>query len=226
MFSKQRIKMEIVSEFTIDDFTFGDYRNVESSETGWVSLQEEMVILRPAVVLCGDECGARDKYLRDFLDFELSNPGKTTDDFDLVYDPEWDDSQWDPRLGHITLSMSQGGANIGIFNIYNIKTESDTASKRIINAMAGPSFNSDLGRIDPEDIQIVLQGLLEQDVPLEDNKVLDIIEWRFPTRENHRWVVDDIFYKPVQDLIDAGHTIESVLLDGVDVPTSIRRSGA
>lgn len=226
MFGKQLVIMDKVRPFVVSDFILRDARTVTKEvrlQVGWSVLEEDIDRIKPGTVLCTNDMTALNEYMNKFREYEKNNPGKTTDDFDLIYDPQWDDSQCDPRLGTISLVVFQRRGPVGLINLYNIKTESNTSRKQTISAMMMPSLDTSRGKQQPEDVRVLLKGLLEKDLTFESGKILDIIEWRFPTRRSHTWTINDQVWSPVQDLVDDGHSGEFKLREGKPIPKSVRR---
>lgn len=230
MFAKTRLRIPKVDSFQLSGFTLQDARTIDPNQytssqlapirEAWQALQSFVSKERPGTLTCTADTSVESRYRIAFDLWRSTNPEGTTDDFDLVYQPEYDDTDLDPRLGALSLVMSvlNPESFVGVFHLYNIRVLSDTARKLSISAYASPSFTTSRGFIDPDVVGPLMKGLLETDVFfLGSSRVLDLEEWRFPTRESHAWSSREgdrnqriLDYLSVHDRINKTVDVESV----------------
>lgn len=147
--------------------------------------------IRPKVRLCGPE--SLDFPIGNFTGFANRNPGATWEDFLTEGRPDRiveDDSAPDPRLDSKQILVREVGGDgevLGLFVLYNVVIEQDRTRQLVISSMVMPGCRAAHGFTLRETWSRIMRRILEDDWPMEDGRVLDTIEWRFPTRPGHRW---------------------------------------
>lgn len=234
MFAKQRAAAKIprVRGLRVGDMLLSDAKwlrestfsekQLEPIREAWSRLQSYVTSQREGTKVCANDRGVKDLYDAAFAEFKITAPKATTDDFDLVYDPVYDDTDVDPRLGSLTLTVQQDDVGfVGLFHLYNVRRELDDDDFLVINASPSPSFTTTRGYLDPDDLGKLMKALLENDLEIEGGfRKLDIIEWRLPTRDSHAWVEKsggDLTHRALAHLSTHDRTEKG------EVPEKIRR---
>lgn len=246
MFEKQRLHMPTATSLRVGDLVLADARaldarlftegELEPIRKAWVKLQSYVTQQRPGTVVCANDTTVEQRYWVDFEAWHVNNPSKTALDFDLVYEPIYDDTDMDPRLGYLTFTVAEiGNGFAGLMHLYNIRIEEGgidweengvvAQSNLQINASPSPSFTTRNGYLDPDELGLIMKAILETDIALADSEyTMDLIEWRFPTRESHAWVEragGQLSHKALAHLVEHDRSDGS---DGVRVvPSKIRR---
>lgn len=200
MFRKQRLRFPRLGGLTVGDMVLADARDLsdqahseaalEPIRQAWAKLQEWSTAQREEVLICANDRSVEGRYNAAFDIYRRGRPDRTTDDFDLVYKPTYDDTDVDPRLGAISFTVSIGGTFIGLFHLYNVRLEGemDELGVQKITAAISPSITTPRGYLDPDDVGEIMDALLLEDIPVaEAQRVIDLVQWDFPTREDRKW---------------------------------------
>lgn len=237
MFVNQQIKIARLGAMRVGDLVLEDSRHLKTKELtegelapirkAWTRLQSYVTTQRPETKVCANDPSVRDQYNQAFDAYRAEDPRRTTDDFDEIYEPDYDDTDLDPRLGAVTFVVSQDEQGIvGLFHLYNIRISSDTPEKLVVSAYASPSFDTTRGYLDPDDVGTLMRDLLEKDIKFDKGeRVFDVDEWRFPTRKSHAWKErkgGDLTHRALAHL--NGHNRTDKAGNGDVVPEKIRRA--
>lgn len=145
--------------------------------------------VRPGVNLCGS--GDLDAHFSaEYLKAAAESKSKLSyDEWFASQDPVRDDADCDPRLGTSTFVVYEKREVRGTFVLYNVELLRDESSpqRRVVGAMAMPACMP-LARASIEDTwALIMKTVLVQDLLGDDGTAVDVKEWRFPQRKDHRW---------------------------------------
>ncbi len=143
--------------------------------------------VRPGTTLCKSGTADGDRVLNLW---QTTNPRISFQEFIDTADDSIvrDDSDCDPRLPEVTFIVFEGRTNLGLFTLYNIVVERDNRTGITASAMAMPGCRAARGSTVRETWSGIMRWILSRDFVSGGRKV-DFIEWRFPTRGTHRWVL-------------------------------------
>lgn len=118
------------------------------------------------------------------------NPKADWEEFVATFDPGFDDSDCDHRLDQKAFVIYQDPGEwnfLGVLYLYNVEIIGTTPTEIEVTAYPAPGlpFVSDVAWSNL--VRRFLKLALESDFPLEDGKVLRVVSWKFPTREDHAW---------------------------------------
>ena len=100
-----------------------------------------------------------------------------------------DDSDCDPRLQiKKFLVMADPRLVIGTFTLSNIIVERDEEIGITASAMAMPGCNPAPGQNMRQTWTGIMRHIIEEDLAIA-GRIVDFVEWRFPTRTSHRWML-------------------------------------
>lgn len=240
MFAKQRrdarestpeVRPFRVGRLLLEDMVKTTERRSRLLFDSYQLLEGILAAQRPNTQLCGQQTLLETAYGNAFLDWEKINPGKTTDDFDLIYDPGWDDDVYDPRLGNMTFMVTENGegAPAGIFNLYNIQIENETRTRLEVSACPAPAFRTPRGINDVQQVFDIMDHIVETDLPLVGTSQLLAFELRFPTGDDFSWDNDQAgpevpYWSEVIDLLEAKHVLTKTRVGNRDKPARVRRA--
>lgn len=192
--------------------------------------------IRPRTELCEQQQPDHESAL--FAKAEQENPGITYARFleqagDAIVR---DDSDCDPRLPFLTLGVTTpSGQLLGLFVIYNMEILSDVSDITTLTAMPMPGCRAAPGFSLQETWSEIMDWILFRDFIAPGGKKVDLVGWRFPTRDTHRWkLTDEEKTREGNDATDAvaDRIIQRLEAGNVDVikdsrgaPISIRRRG-
>jgi hypothetical protein len=190
--------------------------------------------VRPSARLCGMEQSEHENQL--FLEARQQDPEITFDEFVEEAGDEiaLDDSSSDPRLGVLVFLVVSGNLQevLGSFTLYNLSF-TQAPGVTTASAMAMPGCVAAPGHSLRETWSSVMMWILENNLTsaLSPGALIDIDEWRFPTRPEHQWLLsaeeqllagdeegDAVGGRVVEDL-SAVHDLTTV----AGVPVSVRR---
>ncbi len=247
MFAKQRQRLPEVGTIQVGDMVLTDAKALRRQEyaegelepirKAWTRLQAWVAPRHDLTKICGHGGDVQGRYDLAFDRWSASNTDATTDDFDLVYQPDYDDSDADPRLASIHFTVSVDGEFTGLFQLWNIKIHSgpfiefESNPPRAIrdvtiSATPGPAFHSPRGFIDTGDTAAIMDALLKRNVLFKGtDHELDLVAWNLGTRDDRAWV-DKPGQPPwcsvVLDLLSEHERID-VQRDGETIPKTINR---
>ncbi len=126
-----------------------------------------------------------------------ADPGADWATFNTNFDPEFDDSECDPRLDDKMLAIYRGkssdGDLLGVFFLYNMTIVGGQGQVIEVTTYPAPAIPF----VDDEDwsdtvVAIMRRmlggGLVLEDLELQDGDILRIVSMEFPTRGTHAWV--------------------------------------
>lgn len=235
MFVAQRPKLPIVEAFTAAGFQLSDMRTIRGAgysnsdlaplRASCEKLEAYVAEQRPEALICGTDTSVRDDYEAAFAEFRKDFPQATTTSFDNEYKPDYDDSAVDPRLSTLTFAVAEGGVFVGVLHLYNIRVQRESPREKVISAYPSPSFETKRGYLHPDDLGGILKHILEYNLHFVGSpQVLDLAEWRFPTRKAHAWI--DRAEGGVANASLAkmsAHSRDDVALGNETIPRRIRR---
>ena len=238
MWSKQRRRIDKLDDLRVGGLLLRDSRSVDGERyspeemmpvmKAWANLRDFMGARRPALQTCAVSTEVEDQYSEAYELHRRTNPDATTDDFDLVYAPLFDNTLVDPRLPTVTFVVEYGAGLLGgLFHLHNVTILEDSRQRLAVSAGASPAFSTDRGFLDPDDLGPLMRALLERDVPFADSsRVFDLQEWVFPSaRSEHTWVDregEDVSKRTLAYLADHNRTDIGTGEDRVPVSISRR----
>lgn len=117
------------------------------------------------------------------------NPRLTFSEFSEMFTPELDNSDFDSRLGNLSLGVWERGAFIGVFFLYNVSVTSEDASRIQVNAYPAPAIDFVNSETWAHRVFNMLTAFLDSELELADGRKLNLTEWKFPTsRDDHSWI--------------------------------------
>lgn len=102
-------------------------------------------------------------------------------------------TQPDEELAVIHLALYDAGDLVGTFSPYDLEVISDDGVTVVVSAMVSPGLGSEpASQKWSEDIAELMHHFLENTLPCEDGRSLDVREWRFPLESRgddpeHEW---------------------------------------
>lgn len=233
MFSKTRIRIPQLGSLQVGDMLLTDARDLRHREytdaqlaplrDAKKKLQAWVTMRREGTLTCASQDTVQVRYSRELAIYQSANRDATVDDFEAVYNPTYDDSEVDPRLGLVSFTVSQGDRFVGLFNLYNLRIVSDDRTKLSITASPSPSFETSRGYMNDADVGDVMLALMDRDIGIIGSEtVCDLVGWDFPTRPDMEWGQQP-FSLVVLAKLASKHSIDYFTRDGKQIPTRARR---
>jgi hypothetical protein len=160
------------------------------------------------VSLCGPQPPRHvsEKRQRELREWLKTHPKSSRHEFNEQFDPAYTDAEHDERLRSYRFVVTLGGRTAGSWVLYNVKVLTSDNERLRVSAYPAPGLA--LKGREPSfvrEVSVVLGQFITRELPMDDGRVFDLVEWEFPTDdERYAWSGTPVWGQIMNRLRGAG----------------------